>query len=95
MLEYQLFIFFSLCQNFSRQGDVFFDENGCGIVIESLIWWEEKVLNVIGKIDGLINMKDRDVYIKLGFLCDGVEDIFGVWYNFFMFDIKVCVNEIF
>lgn len=92
--EYQSSTPTSSCQNFSRQGDVSFDENGCGIVIESSTWWEEKVLNVTGKTDGLINMKDREVHIKLGSLRDGVEDISGVWYNFSMPDIKVRANEI-
>lgn len=87
--EYQSSTPTSSCQNFSRQGDVSFDENGCGIVIESSTWWEEKVLNVTGKTDGLINMKDREVHIKLGSLRDGAEDISGVWYNFSMPDIKV------
>lgn len=82
----------SSCQNFSGQGDVSFDENGCGIVIESSTWWEEKVLNVTGNTDGLINMKDRDMYIKLGSLRDGAEDISGVWYNFSMPNIQVCAN---
>lgn len=82
----------SLCQNFSGQGDVSFNENGCGIVIESSTWWEEKVLNVTGNTDGLINMKDRDMYIKLGSLRDGAEDISGVWYNFSMPNIQVCAN---
>lgn len=92
--EYQSSTPTSSCQNFSRQGDVSFDENGCGIVIESSTWWEEKVLNVTGKTDDLINMKDREVHIKLGSLRDGVEDISGVWYNFSMPDIKVRANEI-
>lgn len=51
-------------------------------------------MNVTGKTDGLINMKDREVHIKLGSLRDGVEDISGVWYNFSMPDIKVRANEI-
>lgn len=81
------------CQNFSRQGDVSFDENGCGIVIESSTWWEEKVLNVTGKTDGLVNIRDREVHIKLGSLRDGAEDLSGVWYNFSMPDIKVRQQE--
>ncbi|XP_065929944.1 von Willebrand factor D and EGF domain-containing protein isoform X2 [Magallana gigas] len=83
----------SSCQNFSGQGDVFFDENGCGIVIESSTWWEEKVLNVTGNTDGLINMKDRDMYIKLGSLRDGAEDISGVWYNFSMPNIQISISD--
>lgn len=51
-------------------------------------------MNVTGKTDGLINMKDRDVYIKLESVRDGEEDISGVWYNFSMLDIKVRANEI-
>lgn len=86
----------SSCQNFNKQGDIFFKENGCGIVIESSTWWEKKILNVTGKTDGLINAKDRDVSIKLGSIRESSDDISGVWYNFTMPDIKVrTVNKSF
>lgn len=77
------------CQNFSSQGGISFKEGKCGIVIESSTWWKEKNLTVIGKTDGLINVKDRDVYVKLGSITESVEDTSGVWYNFTMPDIKV------
>lgn len=79
----------SSCQNFNKQGDIIFNNNGCGIIIESSTWWEKKILNVTGKADGLINAKDRDVYIKLGSGTESKLDISGVWYNFTMPDIKV------
>lgn len=85
--EYQSAI--GSCQNFSSQGGVSFHEGKCGIQIESSKWWEEKTLTVTGKTDGLINIKDRDVYVKLGSITDSVEDTSGVWYNFTMPDIKV------
>lgn len=79
----------SSCQNFSKQGEVSFEENGCGIIKESSNWWKERILNVTGKTDGLINKRDRDVFIKLGSLTESPDDISGVWYNFTMPDIKV------
>lgn len=85
--EYQSFP--SPCPNFNKQGDIIFDDNGCGIVIDSSTWWEKKILNVTGKTDGLINAKDRDVYIRLGSGTQSKLDISGVWYNFTMPDIKV------
>lgn len=79
------------CKHFSYQGEVSFDENGCGIQIESSTWWEKKVLKVTGKTDGLINMKDRDVFIRLGIRKTEIaEDLSGVWNNFSMPDIRVC-----
>lgn len=43
-------------------------------------------------MDGFINMKDRDVFIRLGIReIEIVEDLLGVWNNFLMFDIKVCI----
>lgn len=83
----------SSCQNFSKQGEVSFEENGCGIIIESSNWWKERILNVTGKTDGLINKRDRDVYIKLGSLTDSPDDISGVWYNFTMPDIKIFLSD--
>lgn len=81
----------SSCQNFSNQGEVSFDEKGCGILIESSTWWEDKVLKVTGKTDGLINVRDRDVFIKLGTRTTKIaEDLSGVWDNFTMPDIRVC-----
>lgn len=83
----------SSCQNFNKQGDIIFNNNGCGIIIESSTWWEKKILNVTGKADGLINAKDRDVYIKLGSGTESKLDISGVWYNFTMPDIKVFLYD--
>lgn len=77
----------SSCQ--IKQGEVFFEENKCGIIIESSTWWEEKVLNVTGKIDGIVNMRNRDVNIKLGSITESPDDISGVWYNYTLPDIKV------
>lgn len=79
----------SSCQNFSDQGEVSFDEKNCGILIESSTWWEENVLKVTGKTDGLINVRDRDVFIRLGTTKTAV-DFSGVWNNFTMPDIRVC-----
>lgn len=43
-------------------------------------------------MDGFINMKDRDVFIRLGIRkIEIVEDLLGVWNNFLMFDIRVCI----
>lgn len=83
--EYQSSL--SSCQ--IKQGEVFFEENKCGIIIESSTWWEEKVLNVTGKIDGIVNMRNRDVNIKLGSITESPDDISGVWYNYTLPDIKV------
>lgn len=83
--EYQSSL--SSCQ--IKQGEVFFEENKCGIIIESSTWWEEKVLNVTGKIDGIVNMRKRDVNIKLGSITESPDDISGVWYNYTLPDIKV------
>lgn len=83
--EYQSSL--STCQ--IKQGEVFFEENKCGIIIESSTWWEEKVLNVTGKIDGIVNMRNRDVNIKLGSITESPDDISGVWYNYTLPDIKV------
>lgn len=81
----------SLCQNVSYQGEVSFDENGCGILIESSTWWEEKVLEVTGKADGLINVGDRDVFIRLGTTkTESGVDLSRAWDNFTMPDIRVC-----
>lgn len=77
------------CQDFSSQGGVSFQEEKCGIVINSSSWWKEKNLTVTGKTDGLINVKDRDVYVKLGSIRNSFADRSGVWYNFTMPDIKV------
>lgn len=66
-----------------------FEDNFCGIIIESSNWWKEKVLNVTGKTDGLINKRDRDVFIKLASGTKSEEDLSGVWHNFTMPDIKV------
>lgn len=78
------------CKPLSNQGDLAFDEKGCGIVIESSTWWEEKILNVTGKSDRLINYpKDRNLNIKLGSKTNSPEDPSKVWYNFTMPDIKV------
>lgn len=83
--------FASSCPNFSNQGEVSFDENNCGILIEGSTWWEEKVLKVTGKTDGLINVRDRDVFIRLGTrTTETGEDLSGVWNNFTMPDIRVC-----
>lgn len=85
----------SSCQNFSNQGEVSFDENGYGILIESSTWWEEKVLKVTGKTDGLINMRDRDVFIRLGTrTTETAVDLSGVWNNFTMPDIRVCTSTL-
>lgn len=85
----------SSCQNFSNQGEISFDENNCGILIESSTWWEEKVLKVTGKTDGLINVKDRDVFIRLGTrTTKNAADGSGVWNNFTMPDIRVCTLAI-
>lgn len=81
----------SSCQNFSDQGEVSFGEKKCGILIESSTWWEEKVLKVTGKADGLINVRDRDVFIRLGTrTTETAVDLSGVWNNFTMPDIRVC-----
>lgn len=78
------------CKPLSNQGDLAFDEKGCGIVIESSTWWEEKILNVTGKSDRLINYpKDRNLNIKLGSKTNSPEDPSKVWYNFTMPDIKI------
>lgn len=79
----------SSCQSFSNQGEISFDENRCGILIESSTWWTQKILNVTGKTDGVINKKDREVYIRFGSFEKSKEDISGVWNNFTMPDIKV------
>lgn len=78
------------CQNFSSQGGISFQKEKCGIVIKSSTWWEEKSIKVIGKTDGLINMKDKDVYVKLGSITESTADPSGVWHNFTMPNIKVC-----
>lgn len=78
------------CQNFSSQGGISFQKEKCGIVIKSSTWWEEKSLKVIGKTDGLINVGERDVYVKLGSKTESTADPSGVWHNFTMPDIKVC-----
>lgn len=84
----------SSCQNFSNQGEVSFDENNCGILIESSTWWEEKVLRVTGKTDGLINVRDRDVFIRLGTrTTETAEDLSGVWNNFTMPDIRIFLHD--
>lgn len=84
------------CQHFSSRGGVSFQEEKCGIVINSSTWWEERFLKVTGKTDGMINMKDREVYVKLGSITDSAEDASRVWYNFTMPDIKVCkINFVF
>lgn len=81
----------SSCQNFSTQAEVSFEEKNCGILIESSTWWEEKVLKVTGKTDGLINVRDRDVFIRLGTRTTKTAvDLSGVWNNFTMPDIRVC-----
>lgn len=81
----------SSCQNFSTQAEVSFEEKECGILIESSTWWEEKVLKVTGKTDGLINVRDRDVFIRLGTRTTKTAvDLSGVWNNFTMPDIRVC-----
>lgn len=80
------------CKPLSKQGDLAFDEKGCGIVIESSTWWEEKILNVTGKSDDLINSHgDRNINIKLGSTVNtkSPSDPSKVWYNFTMPDIKV------
>lgn len=83
------------CKPISKQGDLALDEKGCGIVIESSTWWEEKILNVTGKSDGLINSPgDRNFNIKLGSITESPVDISRVWYNFTMPDIKVCTLNI-
>lgn len=78
------------CKPLSNQGGLAFDEKGCGIVIESSSWWEEKILNVTGKSDGMINYPgDRNLNIKLGSITESPDDPSKVWYNFTMPDIKV------
>lgn len=77
------------CLNFSGQGGISFTDGTCGIVIESSTWWEEKNLTVNAKTDGLINVKDRDVYVRLGTIIESVADTSGVWHNFTMPDIKI------
>uniref|UniRef100_K1S2Q3 Uncharacterized protein n=1 Tax=Magallana gigas TaxID=29159 RepID=K1S2Q3_MAGGI len=78
------------CKPLSNQGDLAFDEKGCGIVIESSAWWEEKILNVTGKSDRLINHpRDRNLNIKLGSITNSPEDPSKVWYNFTMPDVKI------
>lgn len=78
------------CKPLRNQGDLAFDEKGCGIVIESSAWWEEKILNVTGKSDRLINdPRERNLNIKLGSITNSPEDPSKVWYNFTMPDIKV------
>lgn len=79
----------SSCQSFSNQGEISFEENRCGIIIESSTWWKQKTLTVTGKTDGVINKKDREVYIRFGSFTNNAEDISGVWNNFTMPDIKV------
>lgn len=37
------------CKLLSNQGGLAFGQKGCGIVIESSTWWEDKILNVTGK----------------------------------------------
>jgi hypothetical protein len=89
--EYQSTV--GACQNYSGQGGVTFEENECGILIESSTWWHKKILNVTGKADGLINARDRDLNIRLGALTDSAEDPSGVWFNFTMPDIKVASSR--
>lgn len=86
----------SSCQKFNNQGEISFDNNGCGIIIESSTWWKQTILNVTGKTDGVINKRDREVYIRLGTLStQSRADISGVWYNFTMPDIKVSSSKTF
>lgn len=82
------------CQNYTGQGGVSFEENECGILIESSTWWHKKILNVTGKPDGLINARDRDTNIRLGTQTFSAEDPSGVWFNFTMPDIKVGCNRV-
>lgn len=78
------------CKPLSNQGGLAFDEKQCGIVIESSTWWEEKILKVTGKSDGMINYHgDRNINIKLGSITESPDDPSKVWYNFTMPDIKV------
>lgn len=84
----------SSCQNFKNQSEISFDENRCGIIIESSTWWKQKILNVTGKIDGVINKRDREVYIRLGTIrTPSLADSSGVWYNFTIPDIKVSSSK--
>lgn len=83
----------SSCQSFSNQGEISFEENRCGIIIESSTWWKQKTLTVTGKTDGVINKRDREVYIRLGSITESAEDSSGVWYNFTMPDIKVSSSK--
>lgn len=83
----------SSCQNFSNQGEISFEENRCGVIIESSTWWKQKILNVTGKTDGVINKRDREVYIRLGSFTESAEDSSGVWYNFTMPDIKILLDD--
>lgn len=83
----------SSCQSFSNQGEISFEENRCGIIIESSTWWKQKTLTVTGKTDGVINKRDREVYIRLGSITESAEDSSGVWYNFTMPDIKILIDD--
>lgn len=90
--EYQSAV--SSCQSLRGQGEVSFKENKCGILIQSSTWWHKKTLNVTGKTDGLINVRNRDINIRLGAQTISAGDPSGVWYNFTMPDIKVGNGEL-
>lgn len=76
------------CQNIQSTEAVLFNENKCGIVISSNTWNESKVLSVTGNIDNLINIRDREIYIRLG--NNGQRgDSSRAWDNVTIPDIKV------
>jgi hypothetical protein len=75
------------CETVQTNDPILFDENQCGITIFSGTWRDSKSLKVSGNIDNLINLADRDIFIRLGIL--GESEFSEAWQNTTIPDIKV------
>jgi hypothetical protein len=78
------------CETVHTNDPILFDQNQCGITISSGTWRELKSLNVSGNVDNLINLADRDIFIRLGISGDS-GDYSEAWDNVTIPDIKVCI----
>ncbi|XP_061187077.1 von Willebrand factor D and EGF domain-containing protein-like [Saccostrea echinata] len=81
------------CQDYTGQGPIAFKEKGCGITIKSSTWRQKQTFKVTGKTDGLVNLKDREVNLRLGTKTESRTDVSGVWLNFTMPNIKINVQD--
>ncbi|XP_056022076.1 uncharacterized protein LOC125649695 [Ostrea edulis] len=81
------------CETVQITDPILFENNQCGISISSRSWRESKSLTVTGNVDNLINVADRDIFIRLGILGES-GDLSDAWHNTTVPDIKIYISDV-